>query len=348
MKKSNETQSCSAPNLTLISNSFSTSKCKIIAIANQKGGTAKTTTACNLGYAIARSVAAESGCQNENNGKNVLLVDMDSQGNLSMVSGIESPDHLEISISDLLLTVMEGEDLPAKEEYIYPAKRMGADATTSSSKNHKGRVDILPSNIKLANTAIALQNAMNREFVLKTLLDPLREHYDYIIIDCSPTLGLTTLNALTACDEVIIPVSPEHWAVVGMTDLVKTIQKIKRLKINPELTIAGVLMTKVNRQTNLYKDIRANVEESFGRHLTVFSTEIPEGTAVGVANFTSTSIVEGNPKAKAAIAYVELANELIQNKRSDANDDLSTNDGSGLCESKHETHANEPLKGDVA
>ena len=168
---------------------------KIIAIANQKGGTGKTTTACNLGNALADM------------GEKVLLVDFDPQSNLSMSFGIERPDELNMPINNILTLVMDGETLPDKNEYIIHGKKL----------------NIIPCNINLSVTEINLRDEMGGEHTLSELLEPLRADYNYIIIDTNPYLGLLTINALAACDEVIIPVSPQLWSATGLTDLLQTI-----------------------------------------------------------------------------------------------------------------------------
>ena len=166
-------------------------KCKIIAIANQKGGTGKTTTASNMGAALA------------NEGKSVLLVDFDPQANLSMSFGIERPDELAMPIHRILSLVMDGEVLPSKEEYILHGKKL----------------DIIPCNINLSITEINLRDELGGERTLSDLLEPLRGSYDYILIDTNPYLGLLTINALAACDSVIIPVSPQLWSCLLYTSL---------------------------------------------------------------------------------------------------------------------------------
>ena len=196
---------------------------RIITVANQKGGTGKTTTACNLGNALARA------------GKKVLLVDFDPQANLSMSFGIERPDELPVSMHNILSTVMDNQPLP--DEYILRGKQL----------------DIIPSNMNLSLTELNLRDEMSGERTLSELLEPLRPHYDYIVIDTNPYLGMLTINALAACDSVIIPVSPQLWSATGLTDLMQTVFKVKR-KINPRIEIDGILLTMCDERTNLFKD----------------------------------------------------------------------------------------------
>jgi chromosome partitioning protein len=256
-------------------------KSKIITIANQKGGVGKTTTACNLGNALADM------------GHRVLLVDFDPQSNLSMSFGIERPDELDLSMHNLLSLIMDGEPMPNKTEYIKQGDRL----------------DIIPCNINLSVAEINLRDEMGGEHTLKELLDPLREDYNYIIIDTNPYLGLLTINALAACDEVIIPVSPQLWSATGLTDLLKTIFKVKR-KINPRITIAGILLTICDERTRLFREAISLLDEHYGDKIRIFNTHIPNTVRVGEANYASRSIIDYGPSSKAAHAYSAFAKEV--------------------------------------
>jgi chromosome partitioning protein len=262
--------------------------CKIICIANQKGGVGKTTTAWNLDYALAQE------------GKAVLMIDNDPQANLTMGFGIERPDELEISMSEMLSKLMAGEKLPEKSAYIH-----------KSGKENMA-LDIIPSNQNLSITEINLRDEMGGEHTLAELLNPLREYYDYAIVDCNPYLGLLTINALAAADECIIPVSPQLWSATGLTDLLQTITKVKR-KINPKIIIGGILLTICDERTRLYKDAKALIDESYGGKIKIFDTQIPSTVKVGEANYSSMSVMEHDPNGRAATAYLNFAREVISN-----------------------------------
>ena len=207
--------------------------CKVIAITNQKGGVGKTTTTVNLGVGLA------------NEGARVLLVDADPQGSLTVSLGIRNPDELSVSLATVLQRVIE--DKPIEEG-------MGII-------QHQEGVDILPSNIELSGLEISLFNTMSREFVLKGYIDGVRRNYDYILIDCMPSLGMMTINSLVAADSVIIPSQPNFLSTKGLNLLMRSIAKIRK-QINPRLNIDGILLTMVDSRTNNAKDIISSLRSS--------------------------------------------------------------------------------------
>ena len=269
--------------------------CKIITVANQKGGTGKTTTASNMGYALASE------------GKKVLLIDFDPQANLSMSFGIERPDELPVSMHNVLTLVMDGDPLPDDLEYILRGDKL----------------DIIPSNINLSLTEINLRDEMGGERTLSELIEPLRAVYDYIIIDTNPYLGLLTINALAACDSVIIPVSPQLWSATGLTDLMQTIFKVKR-KINPRITVDGILLTICDERTNLFREAKSLLDDFCGDRIKIFDTHIPSTVRIGEANYSSQSIMDFDKKSKAALAYTDFAREVISHGDKDSGESTAT------------------------
>ena len=262
--------------------------CKVIAITNQKGGVGKTTTTVNLGVGLA------------NEGARVLLVDADPQGSLTVSLGIRNPDELSVSLATVLQRVIE--DKPIKEG-------MGII-------QHREGVDILPSNIELSGLEISLFNTMSREFVLKGYIDGVRRNYDYILIDCMPSLGMMTINSLVAADSVIIPSQPNFLSTKGLNLLMRSIAKIRK-QINPRLNIDGILLTMVDNRTNNAKDIISSLRSSMGTNIRVFETEIPHSVRAAECSLAGKSIFSHDRNGKVAAAYEQLTKEVVENPQSE-------------------------------
>lgn len=256
--------------------------CKVIAIASQKGGTAKSTTCRNLATVL------------KNMGYKVLVADCDNQANLTDCFGINNPEKLEVTLYHLMEKIIMDEDLPEKEDYIIT--REG--------------VDVLPASILLSDIEIKLVSAMSREYILKTIIDEIKEDYDFVLLDAMPSLGLMTLNVLATCDTVLIPATPEYLSAKGLELLLRTIFKIKK-RINKKIGFEGILLTMFDERTNLAQEMLAMIKQSYGSHIKVFQTKIPKSVKVGEANARSKSIIDYMPTNKAAIAYETFAKELL-------------------------------------
>ena len=260
--------------------------CEVIAITNQKGGVGKTTTTVNLGVGLA--------C----NRKKVLLIDADPQGSLTISLGIKNPDALDVSLA----TVMDAaiEDRPMDE--------------SAGILHHGEGVDILPSNIELSGMETGLFNIMSREYVLRNYIDSVRKNYDYILIDCMPSLGMMTINALVAADSVIIPSQPSFLSTKGLNLLLHSISKVKR-SINPSLKIDGILFTMVDSRTNNAKDIIETLRDTVGQNIRIFDTEIPHSVRAAECSLTGESIFAHDKTGKVAAAYENLTKEVEQLER---------------------------------
>lgn len=255
---------------------------QIIAIANQKGGVGKTTTCANLGIGLAQQ------------GKKVLLIDSDPQGSLSISLGYDQPDELPITLADIMEQVMDEE---------LTDHRVGI-------LSHAEGVDLMPANISLSGMEVSLVNAMSREKVLKSYLDGVKQDYDYVLIDCMPSLGMLTVNALAAADSVIIPVQAQYLSAKGLEQLLQTVNKVRR-QINPKLTIGGILLTMVDSRTNYAKEISGLLRDTYGSKIKVFATDIPHSVRAAEISAKGKSIYAYDPKGKVAEAYRELTKEVM-------------------------------------
>lgn len=248
---------------------------KIISIINQKGGVGKTTTAVNLAAFLA------------DKGYKTMLVDADSQGNAT--SGLSKDAVFEETLYDVLL-----DDVSIEEAVV---------------KTDIKKLSILPASIDLAGAEIEMVSVEKREFLMKRKLDQVRDKYDFILIDCPPSLGLMTLNALVASQEILIPIQAEFYALEGLSQLVKTVQVVTR-KLNPGLSILGILLTMFDGRTNLSLQVADEVKKYFGNK--VFRTVIPRSVKLSEAPSFGEPILTYAPKSKGAEAYKKLCREVIK------------------------------------
>lgn len=255
-------------------------KAKVIAVANQKGGVGKSTTVFNLGAGLAMD------------GKKVLLVDVDPQGDLTKMLGLRKPHDLPLTLGNVMNDVVAG----------------SIDQTHPEVMHHHEGFDFVPGNRTLSAVEVGLVNVMSRETVLKQYIDNIKGDYDYVLLDCRPSLGMLVINALSTSDYVLIPVQADYLAAEDMTELIGTVQSIKR-QINPRLKVGGVFLTMAN-DTNFRKDVIAAVRENCGKSLPVFQTVIPATVRLAEVSTADKSIFKHEPRGKAAEAYRNLVREV--------------------------------------
>lgn len=259
--------------------------CKVIAIANQKGGVGKTTTTSNLGIGLAKQ------------GKRVLLIDADAQGSLTASLGVQEPDRLEIMLATIMSNIINDEE--ESPEY--------------GILKHEEGIDFMPGNIELSGLETSLVNVMSRETVLRTYIEQQKDRYDYILIDCMPSLGMITINAFACADSILIPVQAAYLPVKGLEQLIKTIGKVKR-QINPKLEIEGILLTMVDNRTNYAKDISILLIENYGSRVKIFKESIPMSVRAAEISAEGVSIYQHDPNGKVASAYQSLTEEVLGNE----------------------------------
>ena len=257
---------------------------KTIALANQKGGVGKSTTAASLGIGLSRQ------------GKKVLLIDADAQGNLTQMLGWAQPDELSPTLADLMGKIITDQPITPGEGILI----------------HREGVHLLPANIELSAMEVTLVNTMSRETVLKQYLSSVSDQYDFALIDCMPSLGMLTINALTAADSVIIPVQADYLPARGLEQLLKTVARVKR-QLNPKLEVDGILLTMVDNRTVFSREMCQKVRQNYGTR--VLMSEIPRSVRAAEISAVGKSIYEYDPNGKATQAYEKLTKEVLGHGR---------------------------------
>ena len=243
---------------------------KVISVANQKGGVAKSTTTLNPGVGLARQ------------GKKVLLIDADPQGSLTASLGYVEPDDIGTTLATIMMNIINDEEIAEEEGILH----------------HEEQVDLLPANIELSALEVTMSNVMSRELIMKEYIDTMRSRYDYILIDCMPSLGMMTA----------------YLPVKGLQQLIRTISMVKK-RLNRKLTIQGILLTMVDFRTNYAKDIASRVKETYGSKIAIFENVIPLSVKVAEASAEGKSIYCHCPNGKVSMAYENLTQEVLENEK---------------------------------
>lgn len=254
----------------------------VYAICNQKGGVGKTQTAVSLGIGLARE------------GKRVLLVDVDAQGSLTASLGYQQPDQMEVTLADIMGSIIADSPFPSSMGILHNAEG----------------VDLLPANIELSGMEVTLVNTMSRETILRQYLQSVRGDYDVILLDCCPSLGMLTINALAAADKILIPVQAQFLSIKGLEQLMRTIAKVQK-QINPGLSIAGILVTMADMRTNYTRDIIELLHSAYDGKLRIFDSIIPLSVRAAETSAEGKSIYLHDPAGKVAGAYAALTKEVM-------------------------------------
>lgn len=257
-------------------------KCKTIAIANQKGGVGKTTTAFSLGIALS------------SNNKKVLVVDADPQANLTTYMGFYDEDNISANLSTLIEDFIDNKEVETEQAILH----------------HKEGIDLIPSNLNLAMTETNLSSARDREYAIKNILEKVESRYDYIIIDCMPSLSMLVTNALATADEVIIPVQSQYLSAIGMGNLINIVSKVKKHQ-NQDLKVGGILLTLVDNRTKLPSTIKKEIQEQYGNIIKLYDTQIPYAIKTAESTSKGKSIFAYDKNSKVALAYTNFAKEVL-------------------------------------